>query len=261
MPRCPTCNAAVWVGQQHCTTCCQPLPPPEGENYLCPQCGLSLATSQEICQKCNPSPAEITAVPIMAPAKAWRPWFKILGLSMGAGLIVVGLLLAFPFKKTIPPTHPPIQKIMIPAAPVVPAPTHTAAPIPAADNATPAPTVAAVQEITTPAAPATSPPPAVTPSPASFPRYFVNNNGLSIREDPDISAPLVGTLKYKDEVELLETSGGWGKVRDVKRNIVGWSYMRYLQPVEADESEAVSRHQAAVSKEPEPIAAKDSENM
>jgi hypothetical protein len=29
-------------------------------------------------------------------------------------------------------------------------------------------------------------------------------------------------------VELLETSGGWGRVRDAQRNIVGWSNMRYL---------------------------------
>jgi hypothetical protein len=43
-----------------------------------------------------------------------------------------------------------------------------------------------------------------------------------------MSAPRIATLNFNDEVELLETSGGWGRVRDVRRNIVGWSYMRYL---------------------------------
>jgi hypothetical protein len=49
-----------------------------------------------------------------------------------------------------------------------------------------------------------------------------------------MSAPQIATLNFNDEVELLETSGGWGRVRDVRRNIVGWSYMRYFEPVAAD---------------------------
>ena len=43
-----------------------------------------------------------------------------------------------------------------------------------------------------------------------------------------MSAPRIATLNLNDEVELLETSRGWGRVRDVRRNIIGWSYMRYL---------------------------------
>jgi hypothetical protein len=46
-----------------------------------------------------------------------------------------------------------------------------------------------------------------------------------------MSAPLIATLKSNDEVELLETSGEWGRVRDIRRNILGWCYMRYLAPV------------------------------
>jgi len=49
-----------------------------------------------------------------------------------------------------------------------------------------------------------------------------------------MSAPQIATLNFHDKVELLETSGGWGRVRDVRRNIVGWSYMRYLVPVTVD---------------------------
>jgi hypothetical protein len=77
-----------------------------------------------------------------------------------------------------------------------------------------------------------------TPSP---PMYFVNVHSLALRDGPTMSAPQIATLNFHDEVELLKTSGGWGKVRDVRRNIIGWSYMRYLQPVAADDSQVVPR--------------------
>jgi hypothetical protein len=47
-------------------------------------------------------------------------------------------------------------------------------------------------------------------------------------------------------VELLETSGGWGKVRDARRNVVGWSFMRYLQPLAGDGPQAVSQYRPSV---------------
>lgn len=49
-----------------------------------------------------------------------------------------------------------------------------------------------------------------------------------------MSAPQISILYFKDEVELLDTSGAWGKVRDMRRNIVGWCALRFLQPVSAD---------------------------
>jgi hypothetical protein len=58
--------------------------------------------------------------------------------------------------------------------------------------------------------------------------YFVNVRSLALRDGPTTSATKIATLKFNDEVELLDTSGGWGRVRDVRRNIVGWSDMRYL---------------------------------
>jgi hypothetical protein len=58
--------------------------------------------------------------------------------------------------------------------------------------------------------------------------HVVKLHSLSLRDGPSKSAPRIATLKFNDEVELLETSGGWGRVRDVRRDIVGWSYMRYL---------------------------------
>jgi hypothetical protein len=58
--------------------------------------------------------------------------------------------------------------------------------------------------------------------------YVVNIHYLALRNGPSLSAPQIATLNFHDEVELLDTSGGWGRVRDVRRNIVGWSSMRYL---------------------------------
>ncbi|MGB7912726.1 MAG: SH3 domain-containing protein [Desulfobaccales bacterium] len=72
-----------------------------------------------------------------------------------------------------------------------------------------------------------SPPKVTTPIP-SPPMYVVNIQYLALRDGPSMSAPQIATLNFNDEVELLETSGGWGRVRDVRRNIVGWSSMRYL---------------------------------
>jgi Bacterial SH3 domain len=58
--------------------------------------------------------------------------------------------------------------------------------------------------------------------------YVVNAHSLALRDGPTVSASRIATLNFHDEVELLETSGGWGRVRDVRRNIIGWSNMRYL---------------------------------
>jgi hypothetical protein len=65
--------------------------------------------------------------------------------------------------------------------------------------------------------------------------YFVKINYLALRDCPTRSAPQIATLNFKDEVELLDTSGGWGRIREVRRNLVGWSNMRYLAPVTADQ--------------------------
>jgi uncharacterized protein YraI len=102
--------------------------------------------------------------------------------------------------------------------------------------------------------------PTSTPtSPA--PVYFVNTVELSVRDGPHTSAPRIATLDFEDEVELLETSGGWGRVRDARRNVVGWSYMRYLQPLAADGSQAVSQHRPAVPREPEPDSSQAPKHM
>jgi hypothetical protein len=86
------------------------------------------------------------------------------------------------------------------------------------------------------------PPPMVeTPPPPSPPHYFVTVSGLALREGPTTAAPQVGTLEFNDEVMVLETSAGWARVDDPRRNRTGWASMRYLQPMPASRPQNVPR--------------------
>jgi uncharacterized protein YgiM (DUF1202 family) len=102
--------------------------------------------------------------------------------------------------------------------------------------------------------PPPSPPPVVeTPPPPPPPsRYYVTVSGLALREGPTTSAPQIGTLQFNDEVQIMDTSGGWARVLDVLRNRTGWASMRYLQPMPSDRPRAVPRSRAPAPKEKEP---------
>lgn len=104
------------------------------------------------------------------------------------------------------------------------------------------------------------PPPVVEPPPPPPPPiYFVNVSSLAMREGPTTSASMITTLSFNDEVELLGTSDGWGNVRDLRRGLVGWSALKYLQPAPADRPRSVpSRRRAPAApkkEEPEPAPA------
>ena len=100
------------------------------------------------------------------------------------------------------------------------------------------------------------PPPMVmeTPPPPPMPEpqlYFVNVSSLALREGPTTGAPQIGTLNFNDEVEILETTSGWARVGDVRRERTGWASMRYLQPVPANRPRSVPRKRSAPApKEP-----------
>ena len=103
-----------------------------------------------------------------------------------------------------------------------------------------------------------TPPPMVmeTPPPEPLPPlYFVNTSSLALREGPTTAAPQIGTLQFNDEVELLETSGGWARVVDVRRDMTGWASMRYLQAFPADRPRSVHKRRAPAPKEPAKPAA------
>ena len=94
------------------------------------------------------------------------------------------------------------------------------------------------------------PPPMVeTPPPPSRPLYFVTVSGLALREGPSTSAPQIGALEFNDEVELLDTNAGWGRVFDGRRNRTGWASMRYLQPMPADRPRSVPKRRAPAPQE------------
>jgi hypothetical protein len=224
MPQCPICKAAVWVGDRNCPTCDHYLPHPEEEDHFCPRCGIRVAPQQEICHKCKAALPKIAGTPSLASVRGSRLPFGVQGIFVGTGLVIVALLLVFLFKKSPGPPQPvvtpPLQAPaeQTPAAPPI-RPAETA---PSAPTAPPAQEPAVLSEPTTP-----SPPKLTTPTP-SPPMYVVNIHYLALRDGPSVSAPQIATLNFHDEVELLETSGGWGRVRDVRRDIVGWSNMRYL---------------------------------
>ena len=94
--------------------------------------------------------------------------------------------------------------------------------------------------------PSMPPPPMVEPPPPSSPpHYFVTVSGLALREGPTTAAPQVGTLEFNDEVMVLETSSGWARVEDPRRNRTGWASMRYLQPMPANRPQYVPRRRQA----------------
>jgi hypothetical protein len=220
MPQCPICNAAVWEGERYCPTCGNYLPRPEEEDHFCPQCSIRVAPQQQICPKCKATLAEIAGTPSPASARVFRGH----GIFIGIGLVIVALLLVFLFNKS----PGPLQPVVTPPPQAPAEQTPAAPPNPPAETVPSVPTAPAPQEPAVLTEPATPSPSQVTTPTPSPPMYVVNAHYLALRDGPSRSAPQIATLNFHDEVELLETSGGWGRVRDVRRNIVGWSFMRYL---------------------------------
>jgi hypothetical protein len=225
MPQCPICKAAVWAGQRYCSTCNNYLPHPGETDHFCPRCGIRVAPQQKICHKCKATLPQL-AVTREVTASSWRRSRRVL-ISLATGLAIVALLwLSLSHQKPEPP-----QRLVTPPPQAGSEQTPAAAPIPKAETAPPAP---AAQDPSGPSVPALpAPPEGTTPAP-SPPRYSVKVHSLALRAGPAKSAPRIATLNFQDEVELLETAGAWGKVRDGQRNLVGWVSERYLQPVAAD---------------------------
>lgn len=229
MPQCPICKAAIWAGQRYCSTCDSNLPNPEEEDRSCPKCGLRLASQQDICHKCNTSLPETAGASFPTMARARRLPLWGIGIFIGTGLIIVVLLLIFfVIKSPVPPQlmGPPPSTTASREIPAISPPKVEAAP---AASAAPA-----AKGLSGPSEPAPPSPPELTIPVPTPPVYLVNVYSLALRKGPNQSAPLIAILSFKDKVELLETSSGWGKIREVRRNIVGWSDKRYLVPVPAD---------------------------
>jgi succinoglycan biosynthesis transport protein ExoP len=201
------------------------LPHPEEADHLCPRCGIPVAPQQKLCHKCKATLPQLSGAPAVT-ATSWRIFPRGL-IFLATGLAIIALL--WIFLRHQKPGPPQRMVTLPPQAGSVQTP--ATAPIPAAETAPSAPQAPTAQELAVPSGPA---PPApskeTTPVPLP-PKYLVSVEGLALRSGPDIFAPQIATLNLHTEVELLETSGRWGRVRDVKRNLVGWSSTRYLAAV------------------------------
>jgi hypothetical protein len=149
MPQCAHCQTPYEEGQRYCNACGSFLLHPEEGDTFCPQCGIRVSSRQDFCHECNaalkgeaatgqapetpptaaPPPGPSPAVPI----KGVQPW--VMGLLVGAGVIIVILLILL-FSRGTPPPAPtpavsPKAEAPAPAPPAPPAVAPTPAPPPA----------------------------------------------------------------------------------------------------------------------------------
>ncbi len=144
MPQCPHCQTPSEPGQRYCSVCGSFLLHPEQGDTFCPQCGIRVSAKQEFCHECDaplkgaaaeaaktppaePSAAPTPQRPVAAAGAAGKmqPW--VVGLLIGAGLvIIIMLVLLFTRGGSTPPE--PKAEAPAPAAPAVTAPAPPAAP-------------------------------------------------------------------------------------------------------------------------------------
>ena len=229
MSQCPICNASTWIGQRYCSTCDSYLPNPEEEDHFCPQCHIRVGPSQELCHKCNARLPEIAGASFQTMTRPRRlpPWVR--GIFIGTGLVIVVLIIVLLFNKN---PGPP-QLVVAPPSPPGSGQTPAIAP-PRGKQPLRLPRLLRPRNYPAHQHQNPFPPPELTTPTPSPPMYFVNTHSLALRDGLTMSAPQIATLNFTDQVELLDTSGGWGRIREVRRNIVGWSNRRYLVPVTAD---------------------------
>ncbi|MHB8069514.1 MAG: double zinc ribbon domain-containing protein [Desulfobaccales bacterium] len=157
MPECPHCQAEYEQGQRYCKICGSYLLHPETGDTFCPQCGIRVSQRQEFCHECDaplkgqaaappekapeekPAPAAAAAAAVAAapsapaaPCPAKGPQPLLLGLLIGAGLIILILLIVLFTRGTPTPTAPTATpKAEAPAPPAAPPAPPAAAPAPA----------------------------------------------------------------------------------------------------------------------------------
>jgi hypothetical protein len=148
MPQCPHCQVPFEASQRYCSRCGSFLLHPEQGDTFCPQCGVRVSPRQEFCHECDAplkgdqaAPGALgTALGAAAPVSEAPPatispggmpsW--LMGVLVGAGILVIILLILLFTRGTSTP--PPAPKVEAPA-PAPPAatvtPTAPAAPEPA----------------------------------------------------------------------------------------------------------------------------------
>ena len=87
----------------------------------------------------------------------------------------------------------------------------------------------------------------VSPGP---PYFYVTVDGLALRAGPSTSTPILTTLRFNQQVEMMGTSdGGWFQVRDPGTGTVGWAASRYLQSYPGNYPRPVPRRRPPATKE------------
>jgi hypothetical protein len=148
MPQCPHCQHPYEKGQRYCSICGSFLLHPEQGDTFCPDCGVRVSHRQEFCHECDaplkgeaaaeaagPAPKATTPAPQAPPGKApssgMPSW--LVGLLVGAGIIIVILLALLFTRGTSPPPAPvtaPKAEAPVPAPATAPEPAKPAAPEP-----------------------------------------------------------------------------------------------------------------------------------
>jgi hypothetical protein len=150
MPQCPHCQHSYEPGQRYCSICGSFLLHPEQGDTFCPQCGVRVSHRQEFCHECDAplkgaeaapetaGPAPAAATPAAAAPSAKVPstglpsW--LVGLLVGAGIIIMILLVLLFTRGTSTPPAPataPAPKVETPVPPPpAPEPSKTATPAP-----------------------------------------------------------------------------------------------------------------------------------
>ena len=97
----------------------------------------------------------------------------------------------------------------------------------------------------------TGPGPEATMPPAPGPPYFyVAVDGLALRSGPSTGNPILTTLSFNQQVEMLGTNaGGWFQVRDLSTGTIGWAASRYLQSFPVSSPRSVPKKRPPAQKE------------
>jgi uncharacterized protein YgiM (DUF1202 family) len=78
------------------------------------------------------------------------------------------------------------------------------------------------------------------------PYYYVNVNSLALRSGPSTGNKILTTLGLNNQVEVIGSGvGGWLQVRDVRTNIIGWVYGRYVESMPVTSPRPAPKHRSA----------------
>jgi hypothetical protein len=136
MPQCPHCQTPFEEGQRYCKVCGSFLLHPEEGDTFCPQCGIRVSPRQEFCHECDaplkggaapptsgpaPEAGPPEASPGPPPPPVQKPQTWLIGGLVGAGVVIIVLLvLLFTRGTAPPPALTPPAETPAPAAPQAP---------------------------------------------------------------------------------------------------------------------------------------------